>query len=158
MGQARRRRRSEGLFNIHRSFRLNAKQQRTLQMYTDRFDLLNEGEAIRHMIDNYMEPELEAAMSAETAALAAKTSPTASKISTPPAIAAAPKKHWAPKPAIQTVDTDEVASDDGMRPPIVSIRGPAIARVLEENEDQDPKARVARYEPDQDRYGSIEQD
>lgn len=84
----------------------------------------------------------------------------ATKISSaaaPPAIAAA-KKQIDSEPAMDTVDTEESTSDNDMRPPIVSIRGPAITRVLDENEDISRKTPVARYEPDQDRYGSIRND
>jgi hypothetical protein len=141
-------------FNVNHSVKMSARQWRTLQMFTDEFRLMNEGNAIRYLIDTYAEPLLEKAMAAKTAALAPKTSP---KISSP-AIAAEPKKHWPPKPAIDKVDPVPVNDDDLMAPPLGNIGGPAITKVLVENEDINRENRVARYEPDQDRYGSIKDD
>jgi uncharacterized membrane protein len=158
MRQTRQKRKSKDAFNIHFSLKISDRQLRTLQMFASEFGHLHEGAAIRHLIDTYMEPKLAKAMAPETSALAPKAPTKISSPATPSAIAAQPKKHWAPEPAVDMVDTHAVNDDDLMTPPLGNIGGSSIARDLVENEDINRKTRVARYEPDQDRYGSIEQD
>ena len=158
MGQTRQKRKSKDAFNIHFSLKISDRQLRTLQMFASEFGHLHEGAAIRHLIDTYMEPKLAKAMAPETSALAPKAPTKISSLATPSAIATQPKKHWAPESAVDTVDTHTANDDDLMTPPLGNIGGSSIARDLVENEDINRKTRVARYEPDQDRYGSIEQD
>jgi len=152
MGQARSRRRTVDPFNINRSFRMTAKQWRTLQMFTDEFRLLNEGNAIRSAIDNYMEPLLikSAAERVGVATPAAATSPS------PPARqpAMAPEKPKAGVSVSPDVTSGPVASDDGMMMPKINIDASDV-----ENEDDDGpltassrnRAR-ARYEEEPDRW------
>ena len=138
MGQARQRRRILDPFNISRTIKMSEKQWRTLQMFTDKFDMLNESEALRHAIDTYMTKSLE-------------ESTTAAVSGSKPAF----------KPVI-SVATPEIAatSDDDMRPP------PVISR-SDLPEDEGPslsdQIRAARAQPamnqaEPERWASLKDD
>jgi hypothetical protein len=136
MRRGARQRRLKDPYNINRTFRINESQARTIQMFTERFELLSDGESLRYMVEAFMVPMLRGEIPFKKVLTSMSELPPLAK-----------------RPAMSPQSTEpQASSDDGFLRPPINIAGKTAVELDEDGEElsQEEKMRRSRAKPAMD--------